>query len=573
MVTGADNAGNTTAAPALTFTNDSTAPTGGQVEVDGQFATSIGGGVRVFSSSTAITISNRIDYRDSGSGLASSVLTMQTRTLSNGSCGSVAGPFATAVVVTGTTTPTGIVTGWCYDFVLTGTDNVGNVASILVGVKVDTTAPTVPVVTPAAATGNTFISGTTVYINPQAGKSGSFSVSATSTDGESGIQKINFPALTGFSTGGGDDATSPYSSGTYSWSGAVGASGAQTVTATNNSGLTASSSFTVTPDTTPPDGGGALVVNGQTATGGGTSGYSSSTGFAIGMRTNYTDSGSGIASSVLTVQSFALSSSDGIVNGTCAGSPSGPFSTATTVSGTTQPGGIVTGFCYVYTLTGTDNVGNTVSISTTVKVDTTAPTAPVVTPSAATGNTFVNGATVYINAQAGKSGSFQVSATSTDGDSGIQKINFPALAGFSSGGGDDATSPYSSGSYSWSGAVGASGAQTVTATDNATLTNSSTFTVTPDTTAPTVPAPTVTAGYYTSLSAARDRRDSDRPGRLGARRQHDRLPARVGDADRRLLRQLRRPGLVERHPQWRQRHDRCLRQLLRVPRPRVRQGR
>src|SRR5262249_39385613 len=144
-------------------------------------------------------------------------------------------------------------------------------------------------------------------------------------------------------------------------------------------------------------------------------------------------------------------------------------------------------------LTGTDNVGNTASISTTVKVDTSGPSAPSVSLSSATGNTYINGSTVYINAQAGKSGSFQASATSSDGDSGIQKLTFPTLTGFSSGGGDDTTSPYNSGTYNWAGAVAASGAQTVTATNNANLGNTNTFTVTPDTTNPTSGALTVNA--------------------------------------------------------------------------------
>jgi len=38
--------------------------------------------------------------------------------------------------------------------------------------------------------------------------------------------------------------------------------------------------------------------------------------------------------------------------------------------------GIPGRFCYLYTLTGTDNVDNSASISATVAVDTTAPTAP-----------------------------------------------------------------------------------------------------------------------------------------------------------------------------------------------------
>src|SRR5205085_503474 len=88
-------------------------------------------------------------------------------------------------------------------------------------------------------------------INPAAGTSGSFQIAATTTDSQSGIQKVNFPALTGFASGGGDDASSPFAT-TYSWSGAVGATGSQTVTATNGATGTATSTFTVTPDTTKP---------------------------------------------------------------------------------------------------------------------------------------------------------------------------------------------------------------------------------------------------------------------------------------------------------------------------------
>jgi hypothetical protein len=46
----------------------------------------------------------------------------------------------------------------------------------------------------------------------------------------------------------------------------------------------------------------------------------------------------------------------------------GPFTSPTVISGTAQPPGIAGGFCYLYKLTGTDNVGNTASISSTVIV-------------------------------------------------------------------------------------------------------------------------------------------------------------------------------------------------------------
>lgn len=476
----------------FTVTPDTDGPAGGGVlTVNGQSASAVG--TTGYSKVTTFTIGTRTNYTDSGSGIASSTLTVQSFALSSsdgiagGTCGTTpTTPFSTPTTITGTTQPVGIATGRCYTYTLIGIDNVGNVSAISTTVKVDTTAPSAPVVTPSAATGNTFISGSTVFINSQAGKSGGFTVGASSTDNDSGMLNMIFPALTGFTAGsnGGTDTISPYST-TYAWTGAVGAAGAQTVTATNNSTVTNTGTFTVTPDTAAPTGGGVLTVNGQSASTAGTSGYSKVTNFTIGTRTDYTDAGSGIASSILTVQSFALSSSDGVVGGTCGGTPTAPFSTPTLVSGTTQPSGIVTGLCYTYTLTGTDNVGNSSAVSTTVKVDTTVPTAPVVTPSAASGSTFISGSTVFINPQAGKSGGFTVGASSTDTDSGILNVIFPALTGFTAGsnGGTDTTSPYST-TYAWTGAVGATGSQTVTSTNNSTLTNTGAFTVTPDTAAP-----------------------------------------------------------------------------------------
>src|SRR2546430_7791648 len=79
-----------------------------------------------------------------------------------------------------------------------------------------------------------------------------------------------------------------------------------------------------------------------------------------------------------------------------------------------------------------DNVGNVATyVSPDIKVDTSGPSAPSVSLSAASGNTFVSGTTVYINAQAGKSGGFQAAATSADSDSGVLQLNFPHPQGFS----------------------------------------------------------------------------------------------------------------------------------------------
>src|SRR5439155_23568175 len=101
--------------------------------------------------------------------------------------------------------------------------------------KVDTTAPSAFTPSLAESSPLEYASGTTLYYNAQASNSASFTVSAAPTDAQSGIQKLNFPAVTGMS-GGGDDTSSPYQS-SYTWTASTTVSGAQTVTATNNAGL------------------------------------------------------------------------------------------------------------------------------------------------------------------------------------------------------------------------------------------------------------------------------------------------------------------------------------------------
>jgi hypothetical protein len=358
-----DAAGNASAVQSLAVRIDTTAPTGGALTVNGTAAS--GAGSSSYNSSGSFTISAISDYTDAVSGLASSILTRQAATLSSsngiaaGSCGS----FGAPTTISGRLTPIAqsLSGPSCYLYTLTGTDNVGNTVSISTTVKVDTSGPSAPSVSLSSASGNTYLSGTTVYLNAQAGKSGSFQASATSTDSDSGILKLNFPSLSGFSGGGGDVSSSPYQT-SYSWSGAVSASGSQTVTAYDNAGLTSTASFTVTADTSTPTGG-ALTVNGTAASGAGTTSTTSNPNFTIGTRTDYTDSGSGLASSSLTIQSETLTN-----NATCGAAGSGgPYPSATTISGTTNPA-ITVGYCYLYKLTGTDNVGNAVSISTTVKV-------------------------------------------------------------------------------------------------------------------------------------------------------------------------------------------------------------
>src|SRR5207237_5156365 len=107
--------------------------------------------------------------------------------------------------------------------------------------------------------------------------------------------------------------------------------GSQTVTAHNNASLTNTNTFTLTPDTSNPSGG-ALTVNATTATGAGSSSYNSSGSFTIGAISDYSDAGSGLASSTLTRQTATLSSSDGIAAGSC-----GSYGSGITISSRSTP--------------------------------------------------------------------------------------------------------------------------------------------------------------------------------------------------------------------------------------------
>src|SRR4029079_12259391 len=92
---------------------------------------------------STLTIDTRTDYSETQSatesGLASSTLTIEDGTLSSGSCITYLAP----TTVSGTTSQT-VQDGHCYRLTLTGTDHVGNTASIQREVKVDYTGPTAP---------------------------------------------------------------------------------------------------------------------------------------------------------------------------------------------------------------------------------------------------------------------------------------------------------------------------------------------------------------------------------------------------------------------------------------------
>jgi hypothetical protein len=391
-------------------------------------------------------------------------------------------------------------------------DNAGNVeAHHAAHIKLDGTAPT-DALSLGEAPVHAYLSGSTLYFASSLG--GSFTLVDSVSDAGSGAASAAFPALGAAhwvhaaqvvtSPAGG-----PFASSTYSWSaGAAAPSAAErTVTSADAAGNpSAGSALTFAPDSQAPAGG-ALAVNGTTATPTGSTSSSASSAFTIGSRTDYQEAQgagqSGLRSSTLTVQSATLAKN-------VCGTPGsgGAYTSPTVITGTANPA-TATGYCYLYTLTGTDNVGNAASVSTTVKVDTTAPSSPAVQLSGATGSTFLNGTTVYVNAQAGRSGSFLATGSAADAESGIATIALPALSGFEAGGGT-LSAPFET-TYKWSGAVAASGAQSATATDGAGLTetNAAAFTVVQDTTAPSggtvsVPARSKATSVSVTFSAGTD---------------------------------------------------------------------
>ena len=113
----------------------------------------------------------------------------------------------------------------------------------------------------------------------------------------------------------------------------------------------------------------------------------------------------------------------------------------------------------------------------------------------------MSGRTIYYNASNAGLSSFTLTQTTSDDESGIATVAFPSLTNFT-GGGTDSSSPYST-TYTWNSSATASGAQNVTATNDAGATGTYTgaFTLTPDSTAPTGASAALSGGpWYTSAS-------------------------------------------------------------------------
>ncbi len=371
---------------------------------------------------------------DGGSGVAA------IRYTTDGSDPTALSPlYAGAIAVTSTTT----VKFRAWDAV----GNVEAVGSLLV--RIDTTTPSVPALALAEADPGSYVSGTTLFYNPSGANSGTFTVDATASDAESGVDKVAFPALAGM-TGGGDD-TSPAFQGSYAWTSSSTATGAQTVTAHNGAALTSSSSFTLVQDATAPTS--SIACDGAACSAGW---YTSS---PVSVTLAASDGGSGLAS-----LRYTLDGSDPV-----GGTPyTGAFDVAATAT---------------VRWAALDQVGNLDTGSKLVRIDTTAPSSPNLSFASFT-NASATGSTVFF--RPGTTGGFTVTATTADGGSGVQHVAFPTLGATWTGGSNDASAPYAQAYTFAASAADPAEPNDVVARNGAGLDSAATpFTVTADATAPT----------------------------------------------------------------------------------------
>ena len=332
----------------------------------------------------------------------------------------------------------------------------------------DVTPPT-NTITLASATG-AYLAGTTLYYRPAA--AGSFTLSSAVADGGSGPDLAVYPLViqTGWThllEAVGTPAAGPYVSSAFTWTNAASGNFNFVVTAADawTPANTSITTLNVTEDSTAPTGHSVTVTGGPVLN-------ALSIPFVLG---DGSDAGAGIDTASRSVTRQVAS----LTNGVCGSFSDDAFAVSSPDTG------VMSGNCYRYVFTIADRVGNVSATATSaaVQVDTDAPDAPtqVITESAADAHAV--GSTLFYLPSG--SGTFTVTATATDAQSGVDKVTFPAVgSGFvRTGAADDSTPPYSR-DYTWSAGATAAGAQTVTSHDLATNTANGSFTLTADSTAP-----------------------------------------------------------------------------------------
>ena len=311
---------------------------------------------------------------------------------------------------------------------VTGTDNVGNTNSgtTLTFVN-DSTAPVNDLSLSAQSGGGSFLSGTTVYFHGST--AGSFTITNALSDSGSGPASSTFPTLGGIASGwthtANTDTASPYVSNTFSWGNGTTSSPARPSPDRQRrqyghdhldlrERLHGSSERPV-PERAERR---RLVPLGH---------HRLLPRLDRGVLHDHqalSDSGSGPASSTFP---------------TLGGSKTGWSSTTSTVSSPTGGPYVSTTFSWgngttsgpTETVTGTDNVGNTVTTTLTFVNDSTAPVNDLSLSGQSGGGSFLSGTTVYY--QGSTAGSFTITNALSDSGSGPASSTFPTLGGTATG--------------------------------------------------------------------------------------------------------------------------------------------
>ncbi len=237
-----------------------------------------------------------------------------------------------------------LVTGTCYRWVQTLADFAGNAAGSTSGaVLIDTTAPSQPNVTGSGT--NVYQSSPNSAIWFKGGATGTISLSSSSTDPASGINKHNYGALsagTGWTYASGDVAGNPAAR-NATWT-ASSATTNITVTPYNNV-LTAGATRTVTltADAIAPSMTFSIPVAGLTT----------QSATSVTVTWSETETGSGVASRSLQRQKGGV-----VTPGTCASVSYANDGAPDTGSSPRNHIGLVNGNCYRWQLVVIDNVGN-----------------------------------------------------------------------------------------------------------------------------------------------------------------------------------------------------------------------
>src|SRR4051794_8501915 len=491
QITSADNGANS-GSQTLTFTNDITGPTVPTPTVTAGYFTS---------TSVPVALGSVTD-NGGGAGVnaASVVVQRDAIGLTNGACGVFAGSWSAVTLSSGNDTT--VTSGNCYRYREVAADNVGNptTSSVSNTAKADTSAPSTPTLSFSNLSSNAFYDGAgTLWIRPSAG--GTFTVTGASTDAESTVASYTFGTLNsnGGANFGGSQTGDPFD---YTFGATTTApSTNRTVNSTNGAGSSSSNAtYTLNADTTGPSVPAPTVTAGYYTT--------LSVGVSLGSVTDA--GGSGPKASTFVVQRDAIALS----NGSC-GVFTGSWSTVTLSGGNDTT--VTSGNCYRYRENASDNVGNSTSssVSNTAKVDTSAPSTPTLSFSNLSSNAFYDGAgTLWIRPSAG--GTFTVTAASSDSESAISSYTFGTLNsnGGANFGGSQTGDHFD---YTFGATTTApTTTRTVNSTNGAgTSSSNATYTLNADTTGPAVPAPTVTAGYYTSLSVGVSLGSATDPGGSG----------------------------------------------------------